>query len=215
MLRGLEHKIALAYLDDVIVYGASIEETLRNLDQIFERILATGVKLKAKKCHLFQRKTTYLGHVISHEGVKTEPAKIEAVKAWHTPKTLKQLKSCLGMVCYYSKFVRNFADISQPLYALLKGKRKLKSKNWTKQHQTAFDTMKNALVSAPVLAYPTQDGQYILDTDASNFACGAVLSQVQMDEKGQPADESNWLTTPKFSAVPSSATALVDAKCLR
>ena len=188
MLRGLEHKIALAYLDDVIVYGSTVEETLRNLDQIFERILAAGVKLKAKKCHLFQRETTYLGHVISHEGVKTEPAKIEAVKAWHTPKTLKQLKSFLGMVCYYSKFVRNFADISQPLYALLKGKRKLKALDWTDEHQKAFDTMKHALVSAPVLAYPTQDGQYILDTDASNFACGAVLSQIQNDEKGRPVE---------------------------
>ena len=188
MLRGLEHKIALAYLDDVIVYGSTVDETLKNLDQIFERILAAGVKLKAKKCHLFKRETTYLGHAISHEGVKTEPAKVEAVNAWHAPRTIKQLRSFLGMVCYYSKFIKNFADISQPLYALLKGKRKIKELDWTDLHQSAFRKLKNALVSAPILAYPTQHGQYILDTDASQFACGAVLTQVQKDDSGQDVE---------------------------
>jgi transposase InsO family protein len=188
MLRGLEHKIALAYLDDVIVYGASADETLKNLECIFERILAAGVKLKAKKCHLFQRETTYLGHVISHEGVKTEPAKVEAVQAWHPPRTIKQLRSFLGMVCYYSKFIRNFADISQPLYALLKGKRKIKEIDWTDQHDIAFGKLKSALVSSPVLAYPTPEGQYILDTDASQFALGAVLTQIQKDENGEDVE---------------------------
>ena len=189
MLRGLEHKIALAYLDDVIVYGASADEVLQNLDRVFERILAAGVKLKPSKCHLFKRETKYLGHVISHDGVKCDPDKVKAVQEWHEPKNLKQIKSFLGMVCYYSKFIANFAGISQPIYALLKGRKKLKPGEWRREQQQAFIALKKALVSAPILAYPTQDGKFILDTDASNFACGAVLSQVQDGPDGEPVEK--------------------------
>ena len=89
MLQGLEHNIALAYIDDVIVYGSAVEEVLHNLHVVFERLLAAGVKLKAKKCHLFQLETTYLGHVISQHGVKCDPVKVSAVQAWHPPKNLK------------------------------------------------------------------------------------------------------------------------------
>ena len=149
---------------------------------------AAGVKLKAKKCHLFQRETTYLGHVISHEGVKCEQKKVEAVQAWHPPRTLKQLRSFLGMVCYYSKFINNFAQVSLPLYSLLKGKPKIKTIDWQPQQQQAFDQLKQALVTAPILAYPRPKGRYILDTDASNFAYGAVLSQIQLDENGQEVE---------------------------
>ena len=188
MLQGLEHKIALAYLDDVIVYGAEIDEVINNLDTVFERILAAGVKLKAKKCHLFQRETTYLGHVISHEGVKCEPKKVEAVNAWHPPRNLKHLRSFLGMVCYYSKFIPQYAEVSLPLYELLKGKVKSKLIIWQKRQQDAFDKLKTALISAPVLAYPTPHGRYILDTDASQFAYGAVLSQIQTDEQGNEVE---------------------------
>ena len=188
ILRGLEHRIALAYLDDVIVYGAQIEEVLRNLDCVFERLLAAGVKLKGRKCHLFKKETNYLGHIISHEGVKCDPSKVEAVNEKHAPKTLKQLKSFLGMVCYYSKFIKDFAGVAHPLYDLLKGKKKLKIDEWQEPQQRAFDTLKRALVTAPVLAYPTQEGHYILDTDASNFACGAVLSQVQKTASGEDVE---------------------------
>ena len=185
MLQGLEHKIALAYIDDVIVYGASVDEVLQNLDTVFERILAAGVKLKTKKCHLFKRETTYLGHVISAEGVKCEQRKVQAVQAWHAPKTVKTLRSFLGMVCYYSKFIPNFAAVSMPLYSLLKGRPKNKDITWGKPQQQAFETLKTALVTAPILAYPEPHGTYILDTDASNFAYGAVLSQLQPAADGQ------------------------------
>ena len=181
VLQGLEHKIALAYLDDIIVYGSTVDEVLDNLSVVLGRIADSGVKLKAKKCFLFQRETNYLGHVISSKGVKCDPAKIEAVKSWHPMKTTRQVKSFLGMVCYYNKFIQNYAEISRPLYDLLVKNRKFV---WGDQQQAAFEHLKEALVSAPILAYPSANGRYILDTDASNFAYGAVLSQLQEDENG-------------------------------
>ena len=98
----------------------------------------------------------------------------------HAPKTQKQVRSYLGMVCYYNKFVKNFAEIARPLYDLV-GKR---SWTWGEEQQNSFEKLKEALTSAPILAYPSEKGRYILDTDASNFAVGAVLSQVQVDEAG-------------------------------
>ena len=181
VLQGLEHKIALAYLDDIIVYGASVHEVLDNLNIVLGRITDSGVKLKAKKCFLFQRETNYLGHVISSQGVKCDPAKIQAVQQWHPPKTTRQVKSFLGMVCYYSKFIKDYAEISRPLYDLLVKNKKF---FWGNPQQQAFERLQQALVTAPILAYPSSKGRYILDTDASNFAYGAVLSQLQEDEHG-------------------------------
>ena len=181
VLQGLEHKIALAYLDDIIVYGASVDEVLDNLSVVLGRIADSGVKLKAKKCFLFQKETNYLGHVISSDGVKCDPAKVEAVENWHPPKTTKQVKSFLGMVCYYSKFIRNYAEVSRPMYDLLVKNKKFV---WGPDQQSAFTQLQRALVTAPILAYPSAHGRYILDTDASNFAYGAVLSQLQEDENG-------------------------------
>ena len=181
VLQGLEHKIALAYLDDIIVYGSTVDEVLDNLNVVLGRIGDSGVKLKAKKCFLFQRETNYLGHVISSEGVKCDPAKIQAVKEWHPMKTTRQVKSFLGMVCYYNKFIKDYAEVSRPLYDLLVKNRKFV---WEEAQQQAFEKLKNALISAPILAYPSANGRYILDTDASNFAYGAVLSQLQEDENG-------------------------------
>ena len=182
ILQGLDHKIALAYIDDIIVYGATMEEVLDNLSTVFGRLVDAGVKLKAKKCFLFQKETTYLGHVISSEGVKCDPIKVQAVQDWHAPKTVKQVRSFLGMVCYYNKFIKNYASVAKPLYDLLGKKKKW---TWGPDNQQSFEDLRKALVSAPVLAYPSSEGRYILDTDASNFAYGAVLSQIQRDENGE------------------------------
>ena len=181
VLQGLDHKIALAYIDDIIVYGATVDEVLDNLGVVLGRLTDAGVKLKAKKCFLFQKETTYLGQVISNKGVKCDPKKVEAVKAWHPPKNLKQVRSFLGMVCYYNKFIKNFAERAMPLYDLI-GKNK--KWIWAEKQEQSFEKLRTARTEAPVLAYPASKGRYILDTDASNFAYGAVLSQLQPDKKG-------------------------------
>ena len=181
LLLGLDYKVALAYLDDIIVYGATIEDCMKNLQLVFERIRGANLKLKAKKCSLFQLETLYLGHIISGDGVRCDPEKIKAVKDWKPPRHLKQVRSFLGLVNYYRRFIRNYTDLAIPLYDLQRKKTKFR---WGDAEQRAFEELRAALISAPVMAFPQEQGRYILDTDASGYAIGGVLSQLQRDETG-------------------------------
>ena len=185
ILKGLEYKIALAYLDDIIVFGKSIDECLDRLTLIFERLRKAGLKLKPKKCSLFKRKILYLGHVVSNEGVSCDPEKVEAVARWTAPRTVRQVRTFLGTVGYYKRFIKGYADICRPLYDLTKKGVKFE---WSPDCEDSFQTLKQRLLCAPIMGYPREEGQYILDTDASGFAIGAVLSQVQTDPDGSTHD---------------------------
>ncbi|GFV87239.1 retrovirus-related Pol polyprotein from transposon 412 [Trichonephila clavipes] len=117
---------------------------------------------------------TYLGHIISAEGVRTDPDKTSAVKDWNCPTDVHQLRSFLGLCTYYRKFVKNFSTNARPLHKLTEAKQKF---IWTIDCDNAFNKLKDALTSAPILAYPEIGKQFILDTDASHGSIGAVLSQ--------------------------------------
>ncbi|KAF8773528.1 Retrovirus-related Pol polyprotein like [Argiope bruennichi] len=121
-----------------------------------------------------QSEVAYLGHIISAEGVRTDPDKISAVRHWTCPTDVHQLRSFLGLCTYYRKFVKNFSTIARPLHKLTEAKQKF---IWTDECDNAFNKLKDALTSAPVLAYPEIGKQFILDTDASHECIGAVLSQ--------------------------------------
>ena len=181
LLKGLEHRIALAYLDDIIVFGASPMECVGHLRTVFARIRAANLKLKPKKCEFFKKELLYLGHVVSGDGIKCDPAKIEAVKNWAVPRTSRQTRSFLGVVNYYHRFIPNFAHHAQALFEVTSKKRNFK---WSNECQIAFDTLRQRLTEAPIMAYPLPEGRFILDTDASGYAIGGVLSQEQRDEEG-------------------------------
>jgi predicted alpha/beta hydrolase len=134
--------------------------------------------VKFSKCEFAQPSVHYLGHVISSAGVATDDSKISAVRDWPTPTDAKQLRSFLGLAGYYRKFVRNYASISKPLTALLT---KFTPYIWTPATDLAFRTLKEALVSAPVLALPDFAAQFTIETDACEYGIGAVLLQ-----KGHP-----------------------------
>ena len=196
IIRGLEYKIALAYLDDIIVYGATIEECLENLRIVFARIRTAGLKLKPSKCSLFQLETNYLGHIISADGVKTDPKKVEDVKNFAQPRNVKDVQVFMGMTQYYSKFIKDFMIIAVPLYKLMKKGVKFV---WGPDQDAAFETLKHRFITAPVLAYPIDDARFILDTDASNDGMGAVLSQMQKDENGDLVERPIAYSSKKFS----------------
>ena len=119
----------------------------------------------------------YLGHVDSEQGVKTDPEKISAVQNWTIQETKTQLRSYLGLWTYYTKFARNFSDIAKPLHRLTEEKQNFV---WTQDCQQALEHLKKQLAETPILAYPSPDTKFILDTDVSNFILRAVLSQVQI-----------------------------------
>ena len=178
VLAGLTWEACLVYLDDIIVWANSFEEELRRLSQVFQRLRDANLKLKSSKCRLFQRKTLFLGHVISANGVEPDPDKIRSIVEWPVPRNLTEVRSFLGLASYYRRHVRGFADIARPMHEL---QRKKEPFEWTQRRQDSFDRLKHCLVTAPVLAAPRDEGLYILDTDASDIGLGAVLQQEQPD----------------------------------
>jgi hypothetical protein len=105
VLAGLQWDICLIYLDDVIIYGKNFDEMIRNLSLVFDRLSSAGLKLKPRKCRLFAREVEYLGHVVSENGISTDPKKIEAVKTWPEPTTVTELRSFIGFCSYYRRFI--------------------------------------------------------------------------------------------------------------
>jgi hypothetical protein len=114
-MRGIQWKRCLVYLDDVISLGRDFEDALENLRQVFVRLQAAGLRLKPTKCELFRTKVSFLGHVVSGEGIECDPAKVEAVKNYHRPTNLTELRAFLGFVGYYRRFIQDFATLAAPL----------------------------------------------------------------------------------------------------
>ena len=177
VLQGLRWNRCLVYLDDIISFGGTFGAALSNLTLIFERLRSYGLQLKSSKCHLFRASVPFLGHIV---GLECDPKKIEDVKSWPVPDCLKSVRQFLGFVGYYRRFIPKFADIATPLVYLT-------GKDvpfvWDTSCSAAFQTLRASLIDAPILAFPTETGQYILDTDASNFGLGGVLSQIQNDQE--------------------------------
>ena len=173
VLSGLARGNCHVYLDDVLVFGRTIEEHNANLARVFGRIRGAGLRLKPKKCEFAQESVLYLGHVVSADGIQTDPEKLRAVNHYRTPMAVKPLRSFLGLAGYYRRFVPRFSKIASPLNALT---RKGVPYVWTPGCQRAFEKLKELLTSAPLLRYPKP---FILETDASGDGLGAVLAQRQ------------------------------------
>jgi hypothetical protein len=160
------------FFDDILVYNPTFEDHLVHLHQVFQLLQQHQWKVKLSKCAFAKREIAYLGYVISERGVATCLAKVTTVANWPTPKSVKELRSFLGLAGYYRKFIKYFGVICRPLTDLLR-------KNfvfvWTSDHELAFQTIKTALVQAPVLAMPNFDKPFYVETNASDVGVGVVL----------------------------------------
>ena len=168
-------RFCYVYLDDIIIFSTSLEEHLDSLRKIFIKLKEANLKVQLEKSEFFQKEITYLGHIVSTDGIKPNPEKIEVVQKYDIPKTPKQIKQFLGLCGYYRKFIRDFAKIAKPMTTYLKKGRKVDYHN--KDYINSFEKLKLLLTSDPVLKYPDFKKTFTLTTDASNFALGAVLSQ--------------------------------------
>ena len=175
-MKGLHYSVVILYLDDLVLFAQNVTQMIERLELVLQRLQLAKLKVKPSKCKLLQTEITFLGFVINREGVTTCPSKVEEVQEWPIPKNGHEIKSFLGLCGYYRQFVEHFSHIVEPLNRLTSSSVKFE---WTKKCQEAFDMLKMRLTSAPILALPIDNGQYILDTDASGVALGAVLSQVQ------------------------------------
>jgi transposase InsO family protein len=176
VLHGLQWQILLVYLDDIIIFSKTSQQHLERLDSVFQRLKEAGLKLKPKKCHLFQREVGYLGHIVSAEGISTDPEKIEAIQNWPIPQDASDIRSGLGLFSYYRRFIKDYSKTARPLTKLTEKDAEFV---WEEPQQQAWKQLKDAMTRAPILAYPDPDQDFILDTDASGFGIGAVLSQIQ------------------------------------
>lgn len=191
VLAGVKWTSCLVYQDDIIIFGRTLEAHLMNLQMVFEQLRQAGLRLKPTKCSFLQSKVLYLGHVVSKDGISTDPSKTEKVSSWPTPTSMQEVQQFLGLASYYRRFIRNFACIAKPLHLLTERGRPFK---WSEECATAFAELKSRLVSAPILAFPDHSLPFTLDTDASHVGIGAVLSQVQDGQERVVAYASRTLS---------------------
>ncbi len=208
VLAGLQWSKCLVYLDDIIVYSKTFEQHLQHLREVFQRLREAGLKLKPSKCSLVRQKVAYLGHVVTPNGLETDPEKTRAVSNFPIPSSVTEVRSFLGLASYYRRFVKNFAHIASPLHRASEKGAQFK---WTPDCQAAFDQLKHRLTSPPILAFPSFDRCFRVDTDASDNGTGAVLSQLHDGQERVIAYASRVLTKSekKWPTSEKEALALV------
>ena len=174
VMRGQHWKRCLVYIDDILVFDNEFESALHSLELVLNRVAEYGLQLKSTKCNLFRTSVPFLGHIVGRAGLECDPNKLSAVANWIPPSTIKGVREFLGFTGYYRRFVPDYSTVAQPLVRLLGKDCKFQ---WTDDCQDAFRALRALLIKAPVLAFPKEDLPYIVDTDASDYGIGGVLSQ--------------------------------------
>ena len=174
VLRGLNWKTCLIYLDDIVIFSPTFEDHLQHISQVFDRLREANLKLKPKKCHFACPQVNYLGHIVSANGIAADPKKLEVVKNFPIPTNIKELRSFLGLTNYYRKFCKGYSQTAEPLINLTKKDVPFK---WSPACQSAFDKLKTGLCSPPILGYPQFNKPFNIYTDASTEGLGVVLAQ--------------------------------------
>ena len=177
-------KICLSYLYDIIVFDTTPEDLLDGLRIALNRLREVDVKIQSSKCALFKRDIEFLGHLVSVNGVDLVADRLKSIRDWPTPHCLGDVPAFFGLASYYRRFVHNFASIAEPLTRLTK---KNTSFKWSDDSDLAFCRLKQPLLEATTLDFPIPGLPCILNTDASDVAVGAVLSQlVNVVERPDP-----------------------------
>lgn len=166
-------KFVLVFFDDILIYSPTWESHLVHVEAILTLLRTHQLYAKRSKCHFGQTKIEYLGHIISCDGVSTDPEKISSMTTWPRTKTLKQLRGFLGLTGYYRKYVKNYGQISGPLTKLLRKDGFV----WSEDAEVAFNHLKRAMSTTPVLTLPDFFKPFVIETNASGQGIGAVLMQ--------------------------------------
>lgn len=180
VLREINWKKCVVFMDDILVFGRSIEEHNKNLNCVLHALHHNGLKLSPSKCNMLKQEVRFLGHIIDANGIRTDPMKTKSMQAYPKPTNVKDVQRFLGMCNYYRRFIKGFAEIAAPLHELTSKKT---SFEWKDKHENAFVKLKKAMLSPPILSFPNKNGKFILHTDASGYAIGSVLCQIQHGEE--------------------------------
>ena len=182
LLGHLKWNNCLVYLDDIIIFSQNFDQHLEDIKEVLLIIRKSNMKLKLKKCKFAYNRINYLGHYISSDGIELDNSKLDAIRNIVKLNSSKEVKSFLGFCSYYRRFVKGISNIAHPLIQLTK----LKKFVWTSEAEEAMLELKARLMSAPVLAYPDFNRDFILQTDACKVGYGAVLAQLGDDGLEHP-----------------------------
>ena len=207
VLQGIPH--TSVYLDDILVTGRTEEEHIKNLDIVLERLEGAGLRLKKEKCQFMLPEVEYLGHKVSRQGLQPTNKKIQAVENAPEPSNVLQLKSFLGLINYYGKFLPHLSTVLAPLYALLQ---KDKKWEWGEEQRMAFTAAKANLTNSSLLVHYNPTKVLLLSCDASAYGLGAVLSHRNADGTEQPIAFASRTLSPAekgYAQVDREALAVV------
>jgi hypothetical protein len=175
-LRPFLDECALVFLDDILIYSRTKEEHEQHVRRVLDALREQKLYAKESKCELFHHEVEFLGHRVGRDGIRMMEDKVEAVRTWPTPRGVRDVRAFLGTAGYYRKFIRDFSAIAAPLSDLTKDDIPFV---WTEPHEQAFRRLKEAIAQGPVLILPDPSLPFVVHTDASGFAVGAVLQQDQ------------------------------------
>ena len=207
LLGGLDG--VSVYIDDILVAGSSLESHLKNLDAVLDKLEKAGLRLNKEKCFFLQPKLEYLGYVIDETGIHPTQEKVRAIQEAPTPTNVKELRSFLGLITYYSKFLPDMSSMMAPLYTLLGKDQKW---SWETEHDTAFQSAKDALQSNSVLVHFDPAKPLILTCDASEYGIGAVLLHKMDNGDEKPIAYTSRTLNPaekRYSQLDKEALAIV------
>ena len=193
-LRGLSWKCCMVFFDDIVVFSQTWQAHLQDLAGVLGKLRAKNITLNFNKCEFARTELVYLGYLIDKQGLRPNPAKVEAVTRFEAPKTVSQLRTFLGMTGQFRRFIRDYATVARPLQELIKSGTGKKRDNtflelvWLEPQQSSFDSLKQKLAEVALLKFPNQSKPLILTTDASDYAIGAMLSQKDDDGVEAPIE---------------------------
>jgi hypothetical protein len=175
VLKPFLRRFVLVFFDDILLYSNSFADHLIHLQAVLEILLHHQLFAKISKCRFDVSEVDYLGHLISQQGVRADPSKLEAMASWPLPQNIKSLRGFLGLTGHYRKFIRNYGNLATPLTTLLKKN----DFHWSLSATTTFNSLKHAMLHPPVLHLPNFNLTFVIECDASGTGLGAVLMQTK------------------------------------
>jgi hypothetical protein len=172
----IQWKHVCVYFDDIFIFSKTFKEHLQHIEEVLSRLRRYKLQAKIQKCNFIRQQIRFLGHLVSAEGISPDPAKIEAITKWRTPRSKRDVRSFVGLCSYYRRFIRHFASKAHALHRLQSSNKTVKFE-WGPPEQASMDSLKEALISAPVLISPDWNAPFTLQTDSSDYGVGAVLCQ--------------------------------------
>jgi hypothetical protein len=174
----------IVYLDDILIYAETMEEHDRIVIEVLQCLAANGLAISQDKCFWSTSRVDFLGYVISEEGIEMAQDKVQCIRDWERLKSLRDVQSFIRFANFYRWFIEGFSKIAKPLSNSTKGAPK--DWKWTEDMTESFEKLKHCFTTAPILTHFDPQQEYIVETDASDFALGGTLSQVSIDKKLHP-----------------------------